>query len=425
MADNAQVNIWGKNAGTIAWNRNRQVAAFEFSKDFDRELWNISPIMMPHGLRRTYSFSSSDTETFDGLPGLFADSLPDAYGRALLEKWLQRSGRTETNPIERLCYQGRRGMGALEYIPTIGNELDQISKIEIDGLVKTASEALSAKRELKTNLSDDEQAILEIIRVGTSAGGQRAKAVIAYNKETEEVMSGQVDAPEGFEHWLIKLDGVKNGTLGEGETRQYGRIEYAYYKMAQSCGIDMTECMLKEENGKAHFMTKRFDRIGCKEKIHMQTLCGIAHYDYKLWHAYSYEQAFSVMRRLRLGYDEQEQMYRRMVFNVIARNQDDHTKNISFLMNQKGVWHLSPAYDVTWSYNPTGRWTSQHQMSINNKWENVDRTDLEAFADNVGIKRCDEIIDQVKNGVSHWMEIADKCGLNEERAERIKSTLLL
>lgn len=273
------------------------------------------------------------------------------------------------------------------------------------------------------NQDRQEEAIANIIRVGTSAGGQRAKAVIAYNDETHEVRSGQIAAPKGFSHWLLKLDGVTNAELGD--PKHFGQIEYVYYLMAREAGIDMMECRLLEENGRAHFMTRRFDRLDHEQKVHMQTLCGIAHYDYKMLHAYSYEQAFQVMRRLRLPYKQAEEMYRRMVFNVVARNQDDHTKNISFLMSKDGRWSLSPAYDVSWCYNPQGAWTSKHQMSINGKWDNISQQDLLDVAKNVNIKQPGQIIEQVKAAVSLWPKLANEYEIPQEIIKQIWETLLL
>jgi serine/threonine-protein kinase HipA len=315
-------------------------------------------------------------------------------------------------------------MGALEFVPAQDNYLEQGTKLEIDSLVEVAREVLDEKNKLDVNVNEDtKEAIANIIRVGTSAGGQRAKAVIAYNENTGEVRSGQIDVPDGFSHWLLKLDGVTNAELGD--PKHYGQIEYVYYLMARAAGINMTECRLLEENGRAHFMTRRFDRLSGNEKVHMQTLCGMAHYDYKMLHAYSYEQAFQVMRRLRLPYSQAEEMFRRMVFNVIARNQDDHTKNISFLMDKSGRWSLSPAYDMSWSYNPKGAWTSKHQMSINGKWDDITRADLLTLAKNVNIKQADAIIEQVKDGVSKWSTFATQYGIPNEMVKVIDSTLLL
>jgi serine/threonine-protein kinase HipA len=423
MVNLAKVYIWGEYAGAVLWNENTGFATFEYEPSFARKGWDLSPLMMPINENRAHSFRNLSKDTFMGLPGLLADALPDAYGKALLDRWLASLGREFANPVERLCYQSKRSMGALEFMPAKDDYLDESSAIEISSLVQIAAEVLSDKADLKTNLKEDtKEALINIIKVSTSAGGQRAKAVIAYNDTTGEVRSGQLEAAEGFNHWLLKLDGVTNAALGD--PQHYGKIEYAYYKMALKAGIEMTECRLLEENGRSHFMTKRFDRMGGFEKIHMQTLCGIAHYDYKMLHAYSYEQAFQVMRRLRLPYGQAEQMFKRMVFNVIARNQDDHTKNISFLMDKTGTWKLSPAYDMSWAYNPKGEWTSHHQMSINNKWDNITRADLIAVAEAMHIKKADSIINETCDAVSMWTTIAKELDIPSNMIVKIDDTLL-
>lgn len=422
MVNLAHVKIWGEMVGYLFWREDNQTATFEYTPEFKRLGLDLSPIVMPLTSQRVYSFSNISRETFLGLPGLFADSLPDAYGKALLDRWIASNGRNFANPVERLCYQGKRSMGALEFEPAHNDYLETSSNIEIDSLVATAREVLNQRETFSTNMSDTKEALINIIKVGTSAGGQRAKAIIAYNDTTKEVRSGQIDAPEGFEHWLLKLDGVTNNELGD--PQHYGKIEYIYHLLAKEAGINMAECRLLEENGRAHFMTKRFDRHK-NNKIHMQTLCGIAHYDYKMLRAYSYEQAFQIMRRLRLPYNQAEEMYRRMVFNVVARNQDDHTKNISFLMNRTGKWSLSPAYDVSWAYNPQGDWTSKHQMSINNKWDNITREDLVTVAQNMNIKHHNEIIEQVTDAVSHWRKLATEYEIPEETIRQIEQSLQL
>lgn len=423
MVTLAYVNIWGHRAGVVMWNENTQSAAFEYDPAFERLGLDLSPIMMPMNPHRPYQFTSISKETFMGLPGLLADALPDAYGKALLDRWLATTGRTFANPVERLCYQGKRSMGALEFEPAQDTYLEKDTKIELDSLVEVAREALSQKAALSTNLSKDrKEALLNIIKVGTSAGGQRAKAVIAFNEETQDIRSGQIDAPEGYEHWLLKLDGVTNQELGD--PKFYGLIEYAYYLMAKDAGIDMMPCRILSENGRSHFMTKRFDRIGSREKPHMQTLCGIAHFDYKMLRAYSYEQVFQVMRQMRLPYSQAEEMFRRMVFNVVARNQDDHTKNISFLMDKSGKWQLSPAYDISWSYNPEGKWTSQHQMSINNKWTDITKDDLLAVASAMNIKKPREIIEKAIDVASRWPDYATPLGIPKETIQAINSTLI-
>ncbi len=400
----AEVILWGERVGAVAWDERRNVAVFRYDDDFATQGMELSPLMMPVVKNKIYEFPELRSNTFNGLPGLLADALPDAFGRALLDKWLVSVGKTFANPIERLCYQGKRGMGALEFVPAYADYLENSEKLEIDSLIAVANQVLQNKEAFYTNLkADSQEAIANIIKVGTSAGGQRAKAVIAYNDATGEVRSGQTTAPEGFDYWLIKLDGVTNKELGD--PMHFGEIEYVHYLLAKAAGINMTECRLFREHDRAHFMTRRFDRVK-GDKIHMQTLCGLAHYDFNMLHAYSYEQAFGVMRRLRLTYPEAEEFYRRMVFNVVARNQDDHTKNISFLMDRQGVWHLSPAYDMSWAYNPNGGWTATHQMSINNKWDNISREDLLTVASEMNVKGAKQIIDQVVDAVSQWSRLA-------------------
>lgn len=412
MVDVARVKMFGMNVGTFRWDDAYDVARFEYDRQFVGKGIEPSPLMMPVQQGRIYSFGNLNREVFNGLPGMLADSLPDTYGRALFDKWLAMTGRTVSNPIETLCFLGQRCMGALEFEPATG-PVPTDMKLEIDSLVEVAKEALSKKEEFGTNLDTDRKAaIAEILRLGTSAGGQRAKAVIAYNKETGEVRSGQVQVPSGFDYYLIKLDGV-SAEAGFKETENFGRLEYSFSQLAKKCGIEMTECSLIEENGRAHFLTKRFDRVN-GGKIHMQTLCGIAHYDFHLRRAYSYEQAFNVMRRLRLPYSQAEEMFLRMVFNVVIRNQDDHTKNISFLMDKAGKWNLSPAYDLGFAYNPKGTWTDTHQMSINGKFDDITRQDLLACAVSNNIKNAAEIIDKICEEASEWPEIAKNCGVPQE-----------
>ena len=416
MVDVAKVRMFGMDVGTFSWDTSYDVARFEYDGQFVGKGIEPSPLMMPVRPGRSYSFANLNREVFNGLPGMLADSLPDTYGKALFDKWLTLTGRTAGNPIETLCFLGKRCMGALEFEPATGPMANADANIEIDSLVSVAREALSTKEEFGTNMDVDRKAaIAEILRLGTSAGGQRAKAIIAYNKATGEVRSGQVKAPEGFDHYLIKLDGV-SAAAGFRETENFGRLEYSFYLLAKECGIDMTECLLIEENGRAHFLTKRFDRES-GEKIHMQTLCGIAHYDFHLRRAYSYEQAFNVMRRLHLPYVQAEKMFLRMVFNVVIRNQDDHTKNISFLMDKSGRWRLSPAYDIGYAYNPGGSWTDTHQMSINGKFDNITREDLLACAASNSIRNAPEIIDRICETASQWPLIAVNCGVPRQMVD--------
>ncbi len=424
MVDIARVNLYGQPVGTFRWNNNRQLAHFEYAESFIGKGLEPSPILMPVRQGRIYSFSDIGRETFKGLPGMLADSLPDTYGRALFDRWLALTGRSSGNAVETLCFLGKRCMGALEFEPAMDAPYSPDVRIELDSLVEVTSEALSEKEEFGANLEEDKKAaIAEIVRLGTSAGGQRAKAIIAYNPLTGEVRSGQIEAPEGFDYYLIKLDGV-TAEAGFRETQNFGRLEYSFYRLVKECGIKMSDCSLIEENERAHFLTKRFDRQDGK-KIHMQTLCGIAHYDYRNPRSYSYEQAFNVMRALRLPYSQAQEMYRRMVFNVVIRNQDDHTKNISFLMDRQGKWTLSPAYDMGFAYNPKGGWTAQHQMSINGKFDDITRQDLLEFAKRNNIKEATEIIDRIAEVSSRWPLLARECEVPQPMIEAIMPNLKL
>lgn len=424
MVDIARVNLYGHTVGFLRWDSNREIALFEYSDDYIGKGIDPSPILMPVRQGRVYSFPDLGSETFKRLPGMIADSLPDTYGRALFDRWLALTGRQSSNVVETLCFLGKRCMGALEFEPAMDIPYGKDMKIELESLVEVASEALAEKEEFGANLDTDKKAaIAEIVRLGTSAGGQRAKAIIAYNEKTGEVRSGQVEAPKDFDYYLIKLDGV-NAEAGFRETQNFGRLEYSFSKLVKACGIKMSDCSLIEENGRAHFLTKRFDREN-GEKIHMQTLCGIAHYDYRMLRSYSYEQAFNVMRALRLPYSDAQEMFRRMVFNVILRNQDDHTKNISFLMDKTGRWRLSPAYDMGFAYNPQGGWTSQHQMSINGKFDNIDRKDLLECAKRNNIKEATDIIDNIIEVASQWPEMARKCDVPKSMIDSILSEMKL
>lgn len=418
MVDIARVNLYGQTIGTFRWDHNRDIALFEYTDKFIGSGLEPSPILMPVAPGRVYAFPGIGRETFKGLPGLLADSLPDSYGRALFDRWLALTGRTSENAIETLCFLGKRCMGALEFEPAMNIPYSPEVRIEIDSLVQVAAEALAEKSDFGANIDGDRKAaIAEIVRLGTSAGGQRAKAIIAYNKETGEVRSGQVDAPAGFDYYLIKLDGV-TAQAGFRETQNFGRLEYSFSKLVKDCGIEMSECSLIEENGRAHFLTKRFDRQN-GEKIHMQTLCGIAHYDYHMPRSFSYEQAFNIMRALRLPYSQAQEMFRRLVFNVVVRNQDDHTKNISFLMDKTGKWSLSPAYDMGYAYNPRGGWTAQHQMSVNGKFDGIGRYDLLEIARRNNIREAAEIIDMITERAARWPAIAKNCGVPQPMIDAI------
>lgn len=425
----ANIILWDSVVGAVLWNDGTGVASFEMDADFIKKGWDLAPLTMPinrSGKGVVFQFPKLPTATFHGLPGLLADALPDRFGNQLIDLWLSAQGRSSNsmNPVERLCYQGKRGMGALEFVPALKYDKEPISSLEIADLVDLSRKALQKHTALDTKISEDEaEDLIDIIKVGTSAGGARAKAVIAYNATTGEVRSGQLTAPEGFEHWLIKFDGVTNELLGD--PKGYGRIEYAYYRMAVDCGIAMSESKLLEEGGRAHFMTKRFDRVANNGKLHMQTLCGLCHYDYNNPNAYSYEQAFQAMRELRLPYTDAAQLYLRMVFNVVARNQDDHTKNISFLMDKEGVWKLSPAYDMTYAFNPTNKWIARHQLSVNGKREHITREDLLQVAKQMNIKKPNDIINQVVAVVSEWSHYAENTNIPIKQKEAISKTHLL
>jgi len=413
QVNTATVRIWGMDVGVVTWLADREIAVFEYYPEFLRRGIDLSPIQMGIASAlsgsRIFQFPALNRNTFSGLPGMLADSLPDKFGNAIIDAWLVRNGRDvgSFSPVERLCYIGNRGMGALEFQPSIIGHMDQSVAVKIGTMVDLMQSVLQQRTGLQTRIgareADNAEAIKDIMRVGTSAGGARSKAIIAMN-EAGDVVSGQAAIPDGYAHWIIKLDGVDDIELGQ--SRSYGRIEYAYSLMAKAAGIVMTDCRILEEGGRAHFLTKRFDRVD-GVKVHMQSLCAMAHYDFNMAGAYSYEQAFMVMRQLKLSKADAEQQYRRMLFNVIARNQDDHTKNIAFIMAQDGAWKLSPAFDLTYSHNPAGRWTNQHQMSIAGKRDGFTRDDLIGVGKSISLKSAAKIVDEVMDAVSRWPEFAN------------------
>jgi serine/threonine-protein kinase HipA len=433
MVAAAEVWLWDRLVGAVLWDEAQQLGSFEFDQSFLRSKWDISPIMMP--LRqgdRLYTFPeirrgrNDDFDTFKGLPGLLADMLPDKYGNQLINAWLVQNGRPtdSLNPVELLCFIGKRGVGALEIKPSLRTETTASTSLELDSLVAIANKILSTRESFQTDFSKEEEAALaEILKIGTSAGGARAKAVIAFNPETGEVKSGQVSAPEGFSYWLIKFDGVIDSQFGV--SLGYGRVEMAYYLMARESGIEMNESRLLEESGRAHFMTKRFDRTDHIDKIHMQSLCGMRHFDFNQVGAYSYEQVFETMRMLRLPYPEAEQMFIRMVFNVLARNCDDHTKNFAFLMDQTGKWTLSPAYDICHAYRPGSLWVSSQSLQVNGKREGITDADFLEIAHKMNIKNPKEKIDRVRKAVKKWNEFAEEVKVEPKLRDSIKATLLI
>jgi len=424
----AKVQLWGRTIGAVALEEGREVAAFQYDPAFAGSGIELSPLTAPLS-GQVYEFPALPRNTFHGLPGLLADSLPDKFGNALIDAWLATEGRTPEgfNAVERLCYTGTRGMGALEFAPVLGPKTRKASKIEVDALVRLAGEVLTHRGNLLGHFhqAGKGKALRDILSVGTSAGGARAKAVIAWNRATNEVRSGQIAAGDGFEYWLLKFDGVAGNKDRELEDpKGYGAIEYAYHLMAKAAGITMSECRLLEENGRRHFMTRRFDRLAGGAKLHMQSLGALAHFDFNQAGAHAYEQALLTIRQLKLPMAAVEEQFRRMVFNLVARNQDDHVKNIAFLMNKQGEWSLAPAFDLTYSYNPSGSWTATHQMTLNGKRDGFTMKDVEACAKAAVMKRgrAGKIIGEVRAAVARWPEFAAEARLADDWRDKIQST---
>lgn len=430
MVDVAEVKIWGELVGAVRWDQDQQLGFFEYDPDFIKKGWDLSPIKMPINRGPAiYSFPElrkgrADTEdTFKGLPGLLSDALPDRYGNRLINVWLAQQGRADNsmNPVEKLCFIGTRGMGALEFEPAQIKASKTTFSIELNSLIDIAKKILVQREDFLTNLDrEEEKAMREILKIGTSAGGARPKAVIAYNPKTQDIRSGQGNVPKGFEHWLIKLDGVSGEQFGE--SSGWGCVEYAYYLMAKDCDINISASQLLEENGRAHFMTKRFDREGNK-KHHIQSLCGLQHFDFNDMYGYSYEQVFQTMRKLRLTYPEAEEMFRRMVFNVLATNYDDHTKNFSFMLKQNESWTLAPAYDLCFAYDENNHWVSKQTLSINGKRLNINKADFMTIAKANNIKKGAEIIEDINNVIKSWESYASKANVREGLKNRIQSNL--
>ncbi len=432
MSEDAEVLLWGRTIGAVSLEAGEQTAVFQYTPDFAASGIQVSPLAMPLRVE-PYSFPELSRPAFKGLPGMLADSLPDKYGDALINAWLARQGREpeSANAVERLCYMGKRGTGALEFAPIKGPDPTVEEDIQIGALVELASEILAERDGFETSLTpgNEEAGLLEILSVGMSAGGARAKAMIAWNRETNEVRSGQVEAPSGFEHWLLKFDGVKANRDKErfNDPEGYGATEFAYSRMAAAAGIEMAPCRLFEENGRRHFMTRRFDRPTGSAKLHMQSLGALRHFDFNLAGAYSYEQALMTIRKLNLPMAAIEQQFRRMAFNVIARNQDDHVKNIAFLMDRAGEWSLSPAFDVTYNYRSDGEWTAQHQMSLNGKRDGFVVDDFARCAEAVSMQRTRAltIVDEVAETVADWPVYAGEANVPEPRTTAIAETLRL
>lgn len=430
MVDVAEVKIWGELAGAVRWDADQQLGYFQYDPKFLEKGWDLSPIKMPiENGSRIYSFPElrkgrgQTEDTFKGLPGLLSDSLPDNYGNRLINTWLVQQNRPESsmNPVEKLCFIGSRGMGALEFEPSMIKPSKNTFSLELDSLVEIAAKMLNEREAFITQIDKgQEKAMMEILKIGTSAGGARPKAVIAFNPKTKEVRSGQANVPQGFEHWLIKLDGVSSDQFGE--SSGWGRVEYAYYLMAKECGIDISECQLLEENGRAHFMTKRFDREE-NVKHHIQSLCGLQHYDFNDMYGFSYEQVFQTMRILRLTYPEAEEMFRRMVFNVLATNYDDHTKNFSFILKKNDDWRLAPAYDLCFSFDETNQWVSSQTLSVNGKRLNITKEDLMTIAKENSIKKGEKIIQEINHVVKSWNQYAREAEVRKDLKEKISQNL--
>lgn len=430
MVDVAEVKIWGELAGAVRWDEEQKLGYFQYDPKFLLKEWDLSPIKMPiENGSRIYSFPElrkgrgDNEDTFKGLPGLLSDALPDKYGNRLINIWLAQQGRPEDsmNPVEKLCFIGSRGMGALEFEPNQIISGKKSFSLELNSLVEVARKMLNERESFLTNIGkDEEKAMMDILKIGTSAGGARPKAVIAYSPKTKEVRSGQGNVPKGFEYWLIKLDGVSGEQFGE--SSGWGRVEFAYYLMAKDCGINISECQLLEENGRAHFMTKRFDR-DLNKKHHIQSLCGLQHYDFNDMYGYSYEQVFQTMRLLKLTYPEAEEMFRRMVFNVLATNYDDHTKNFSFILKKGENWRLAPAYDLCFSFDETNHWVSKQTLSVNGKRSALTKADLMSIAKNNNIKKGEKIIDEINLIIKSWNEYAKQAGVRTDLQQRIHQNL--
>lgn len=415
MHNTANVYLWGTHIGTVLLNEENPIAKFQYTDAF-RELGiEVSPINMP--LKPTvFEFPELSIKSFRGLPGLLSDSLPDKFGNKVIAAWLREQGLEpqDLNTIDRLCYVGQRGMGALEYKPALLDKDDTCELLTVEALSELADKILKMREDAKAALIPGINEYASILKVGSSAGGARAKALIGWNEATNEVRSGQVKLPDGFGYWLIKFDGLTGNGDKEGDDKWgYGRVEYAYHLMAKAAGIEMSECRLWN---KRHFMTRRFDRLENGGKLHMQTLGALAHFDFNDPTAYSYEQAFRVTRQVVNHAKANEQLFRRMAFNVLAWNCDDHVKNIAYLMDRGGRWCLAPAYDECYAHNPDGDWTSQHQMSVNGKRIGITDEDILACAHfaNIRERKAKTVLDEIKDAVREWPRFAAEAEVRDE-----------
>lgn len=421
-----EVKLWGTTIGALSMQEGDRYASFEYTPQFIKSGIEPAPLTMPltEGI---YRFPLLPISTFHGLPGLFADSLPDKFGNQIIDAWLTREGRTpgDFTALERLCYTGKRGMGALEFYPVQGPNTHASETLDIEHLRKLAESVLNTRKTAKIKFKEAKD-FQQILRVGTSAGGARAKVLIALNEKTGEIRSGQTQAPDGCTYWLLKLDDVENNGDKEGsDTQSYGAIEYAYSQMAKAAGIEMSECRLLEASGHRHFMTQRFDRNENGQKLHYQSLAGLAHFDFNAAGAYSYEQAIGIIKQMNLGIEAVEAFFRRALFNICVRNQDDHAKNSGFLMDKNGTWKLAPAFDITYSYNPGGLWTGTHQMTFNGKRDQFTQDDIKAVATYAGLKRgrYKAILEEVQESVNLWKTFAKNAGVSKSQIASLEKVL--
>ncbi len=414
-----EVRAWGATVGAVTLDPASGYYAFEYDPAWTRRGIELAPLHMPVG-PGVFVFPQLPELTYRRLPAMLADSLPDRFGNALVDARLAEEGVATgaITPLDRLAYAGDRAMGALEYHPPVAAGPDHTTAVQLADLVVAARFALRGEF---TADETTQEALTQLIQVGTSAGGARAKAVISFNPDTGQVRSGQLEAPAGFEHWLLKLDGVDGDRLTE--TQSYGRIEYAYALMAAEAGVTMAPCRLLEENGRAHFMTRRFDRLSDGGKVHVQTLCALAHLDFNQADTHSYSQYLDVVDRLGLGRDALAQAFRRVVFNVAAANRDDHTKNLAFCCDEDGVWSLAPAYDVNHAHNPVGEWTQRHQMGVNGRFEHITAADLLAVADLFAVPSAKRIVAEVAATVADWPRFAATAEVPEERVATVAADL--
>jgi len=423
-SDVIEVSAWGRVVGAVALDPTTNFYAFEYDDDWIDTGADLAPLHLPRR-RGIYVFPELNRQTFYGLPGMLADALPDKFGNALVNAWMADQGvsASQITALDRLAYASERAMGALTFAPATGPPTSEISVVQLADLVTAARAQIAGRLD---DSEDVHRALTELITVGSTAGGARAKAVVAYNPTTGQIRSGQFNAPEGYEQWLIKLDGVGD-TVGQndplGTSQQYCRVEYAYYLMATSAGIEMSESRILHEDSRAHFMTRRFDRGVGNERIHSQTLCALAHLDYNASHAHSYASYFLTARELGLGPDDLQQIFRRVVFNVMASNRDDHAKNFSFSLKERGAWQLAPAYDVTHS-NWGVEWTNGHQMSVNGRFLGTTLEDLRTLGDQQGVPGIEQVLRDVTDATDQWRQFAFEGGVDSIEVEKIASDIV-